>query len=684
MGNQKLSEVIREFALEQSDGFELDALLAYVRKKQKGFSDEDRLYDLACGSDYLFEDEREVFTDLFYPRHLFFNGAEFLVTPQAEEVEAGVLFPGHRFVPFISREVFPGEAVLKLPNGSSAASGHVEFPSEPAQRALVFYGSYGSMDYLFHDDETNVDRLTEGAGKPLNVTVFDLQDFYAEHKFQVGDSLLLTVEDWLNGVYSVRYISKDNRPVDFAYSNEWMRGLRFGFDESLGESELSHDCYEQMARSLWIADSLVDSPSVLKDPPLTLAAFFRAQKDIKLETIGQVSFFWPKDQPLDSRMMNSMVGSGPEEETELDVMFSQLGLSVDTQETEAYMRDALARGEREFVKTLGRVIQGRTLWFSTAEEQRMFDQLFQELWEDVRKRYNPETDTQRETRAVFLELNDHCLKILRELDQNGNDPVEIMNHPATLQLGELSGMIHSVLVLFNQDAGDAVGEINMPLDEMAHQLSQAIDGLSVDLRNVGRMEQDTVGPVYQLKISLNKASPPIWRRVLVPAGIQLETLHTVIQAVFGWTDSHLHQFIDGRTHYEPNPEGSGWGMMEIEDSRGVRLQDLMRREKDKIIYEYDFGDSWEHVVLLEKVMEPEPDQQLPICVKGMRACPPEDCGGLYGYYSMLEILEGPACQEKKELTQWLGGPLDPKAFNCAEANARLRAWLSGNQYSSDF
>jgi hypothetical protein len=664
---QKISDLIREFALSQSDTFEAGFLYEFVDRKLKKAVDEDRVYDLACQSDFLFEDLRDLYADWFIPRHVAFKGAEFLVTPLPEEVEGGFLLPGHRLMPFISRDVLPWNAAINLPEGGVAAKRQVDVSQEIAHRCLLFMGEVGALDYLFYDDDDNMQRMQQQ--EPVRVTVMDLADFYTERDFRAGDSLLFTVEDWLKGIFSVRHVKAAHVGNDMIRAGEWIQALNGGFEECMVDAGIGHDCYEQMAQMLWFAESEEESAEVLSNPPLTMASYFNMQDELQLETAGGVTFFWPKGESMDARLMNSMAGGGPEAESELDAFFCLLGLSLDESDVEAYMRDALAKGTKDPMVVLGRVIDGRTLIFPRAEDQQRFEDLWTEKWDALRADYNVFKDTHREVRSVFLELNDQCLAVLRELDQHADDGLAVMEHPSTLELGRLSGLIHGVLEVCNRE-GEDIGEFKVSLDAMKRDISRAIATLGQELSGARREEVAPTEKVYQLKISLKGAKPPIWRRVLVSSGIELEALHDIIQSVFGWTNSHLHQFIKGRTCYEPNPEES-WGMMDCESSHNIRLQSLLRKEKDKIEYEYDFGDSWKHEVLLEKVMKAEPDQELPICIKGMRACPPEDCGGLWGYYHMLETLDGPKCDEKDRLLDWLGGPIDPDAFDLEEANRRL-------------
>ncbi len=678
MDVEKMDELIRAFALKQAGSFDFEELAKHVARNVKGFddADEDRLFDLACGSDWLFEDDREGFEDRFIPRPVVFQGAEFRVTPLGEEVESGFLVPGHRFLPYLSREVFPSKAVLKLPDGSVVPTRSVQQPLAAVHRFLMYFGEYGAMEYLAVDHESNANKIQPPFEKDVEISVFDLQSFFETCGFLSGDSLMLTVEDWQAGIFSVRHMPAEQGVVDFTTIQKWTQALRLGFEEACLDAEMDHDCYEQFARMLWLAECNEEASSVLSAPPLTLATFFNAQKDLTMQTSGNVSFFWPEDEPLDSRMLNSMAGGEKEPATELDAHFVLLGLSLDSEEAEAYMRDAFSRGETNPEAVLGRVISGRALSFPSENDQQEFHRLWQERWDGVRADYLPLKDVHRELRAVFLDLNDQCLQVLRGMDRNAQDPMDTMNHPATLQLGELSGLIHSVLVFCNQNEQSA-DVFPVPLDEMARALSAGIEDMSEQLQQKGSGESfaDPDGPIYQLKISLKDAKPPIWRRVLVPASIELEHLHAVIQAAFGWTNSHLHQFIDGRTFYQPGGEDDGFSGMEVADSIGVPLRNFLRKEKDKIVYEYDFGDSWEHQVLLEKILPADPEQVLPVCIKGKRACPPDDCGGMYGYFQMLETLEGPDGGEKAELLEWLGGPIDPEAFDLEEINAQLRAWF---------
>lgn len=178
-------------------------------------------------------------------------------------------------------------------------------------------------------------------------------------------------------------------------------------------------------------------------------------------------------------------------------------------------------------------------------------------------------------------------------------------------------------------------------------------------------------PIYQIKVTLDHSQPPIWRRILVPSDITLARLHRILQAVMGWEDCHLHQFIVGQTYYGvPDPDYGGW--VEMRDEKRVKLNQIVPGEGFKFRYEYDFGDSWMHTLRVEKVLAPEPGQQYPACIKGKRACPPEDVGGIWGYYGFLEAIQDPDHLEHEDYLTWVGGEFDPEAFDLDEVNAVLR------------
>jgi len=160
--------------------------------------------------------------------------------------------------------------------------------------------------------------------------------------------------------------------------------------------------------------------------------------------------------------------------------------------------------------------------------------------------------------------------------------------------------------------------------------------------------------IYQLKVQLKGIKPPIWRRLLIRNSMSLAELHHVIQIAMGWEDAHIHQFVK---------EGSYYGLSEdMQYELDYRVSQLLRHEQDSLLYEYDFGDGWQHDVILEKILAFKPDQSLPICIAGNRACPPEDIGGIPGYAMCLQALADPDNPANEEYLEFVVEDFLPESF----------------------
>ena len=135
----------------------------------------------------------------------------------------------------------------------------------------------------------------------------------------------------------------------------------------------------------------------------------------------------------------------------------------------------------------------------------------------------------------------------------------------------------------------------------------------------------------------------------------------------------MHQFVKDETYYKEHMDDDDfWDDREDVDYKYKKTSDLLKKEKDKVIYEYDFGDGWEHDIKLEKILPYDDKTEYPVCLDGKMNCPPEDCGGIGGYYRLLEILKDPEDEEYESYMEWLGGPFDPEYFNKDGVNELLK------------
>ncbi|MEU8210802.1 plasmid pRiA4b ORF-3 family protein [Micromonospora sp. NPDC049044] len=180
--------------------------------------------------------------------------------------------------------------------------------------------------------------------------------------------------------------------------------------------------------------------------------------------------------------------------------------------------------------------------------------------------------------------------------------------------------------------------------------------------------------IFQLKMSLAGVRPAVWRQVLVPAGYTLDRLHRVVQHAMGWRDCRLHSFeIDAVQYGEPDPDGE----LAVHDELDVRL-DAVLGKGSRFSYTYDFGDWWEHDLVVEDAVTADPDERYPVCLDGERACPPEGVGGPSGYQALLVALAdegdpaGPVDPRQAALRDWVGDTFDPSRFDPDRATTLLR------------
>lgn len=183
-----------------------------------------------------------------------------------------------------------------------------------------------------------------------------------------------------------------------------------------------------------------------------------------------------------------------------------------------------------------------------------------------------------------------------------------------------------------------------------------------------------IGPtaLLQLHIELEHSQPLIWRSVLVPDNITLIKLHSVIQAAMGWCGGHLHEFIIDHRHYGQVFDDNPLMEMgpELIDERRKKLVKLLGRTR-QFEYLYDFGDSWWHRIRVEAMRPLTTSKPSTLCIGGEMACPPEDVGGLPGYYEFLEVISEPEHGQHDTMLEWCGGSFDPADFNITETNERL-------------
>jgi hypothetical protein len=187
--------------------------------------------------------------------------------------------------------------------------------------------------------------------------------------------------------------------------------------------------------------------------------------------------------------------------------------------------------------------------------------------------------------------------------------------------------------------------------------------------------------IYQLNMSLIGIKPSIWRRFQVPANVHLHQFHLMLQAIMGWTNSHLYSFqVNGTEYGELDPDNE-FDELDFVNSHKTRLNQVVLQKNASLIYIYDFGDGWQHKITVENILPVDISGRYPLCLAGARACPPEDCGGIGGYTELKKIIRNPRHKEYEEMMYWLGGSFDPEYFSLDHINRALNRFRPRNKLS---
>jgi len=228
-------------------------------------------------------------------------------------------------------------------------------------------------------------------------------------------------------------------------------------------------------------------------------------------------------------------------------------------------------------------------------------------------------------------------------------------------------------ILPKQIDSDSQRGVLLLAQHLINQVGAAFQGPTEPTTVRRKKAKSKVAPaaLFQFKITLLDIKPAIWRRIQV-SDCTLADLHDHIQAAFGWWNYHLHQFEIGGRLFGPPPEDD-YDDMDMEDESGLLLSQLLPKtgKRTRWIYVYDFGDGWRHEVLFEGNLPVDPKAKYPLCLEGERACPPEDCGGTWGYVDYLAAIADPTNEQHEEMLEWRG-PFDPEAFDPKKATKEMR------------
>jgi hypothetical protein len=452
----------------------------------------------------------------------------------------------------------------------------------------------------------------------------------------------------------------------------------------------------------------------LKNPPVHAGQFFKETKKIFMVPFGMESRLW-KEKDIDISQFEN-IDRPIEAPDSLNGILAYLDTILKDVHVEGFMRDELfcRRGEMDdegFNHVLDRLFPEGEPDFESPYQKQLFLKLCRNLWNKTGKSYNYFADQDSgklrgEAVAIFEDFiawfcsyierfsgineKDIPLQEITRLVQSTDALTEMLRVLNTAKwAGKSSELddIEKILPLIKNKLVEERQKLEMKT--AALQSSKKTKGGNRNLTLVkpeergdhneyNETEGTEVENVFVLRVSIKDIKPPIWRSIQAPGSYTLGDLHRIIQIVMGWDMSHLHVFEIYRKQYGPQDESYDDDIYDY-DEEDYTLDSLGLNEKDKFSYVYDFGDEWDHQILVSKIIPASQtapiDRIEALCLKGKRACPPEDIGGVYGYERLLEQLGHKKLDSEME---WLEG-YDSEYFNIDEINKRLRQ----SSYSGD-
>lgn len=450
-GNElTLRNAIAEY-VEKSDGpFKLEQLVNHVRKL---FPKPPR----ALPSEVQSALRKEPLTfhhgelDYYIPRRLYFRGAQFRVTPRAQEIQAGLLFPGHRLMPFCRRDVLPADCRIGSPRQEPLQTRKSSWRLRDAISIHSLFGWRNMLNYFVADHEENAVALAEAdpdAQALLTLTALDLDRHYREWNFKEGDSLILTVQDWDRGEFQMRHHPAAKPSVDrAALEKQWCSILEDALDEVFEESGIMLDVYEQLSLAFYYGGKFLT-----ENPVIHIGGFLAKSRRIELAQMASQTLLWRRGESPTSWVFPDLAltrrpATGVTDS--LDAMLQDLGVSLRKSDIEAYMRDEICCGGGSLGAALQRSLRWRgELNFFNNRQRLAFSHQIESLWVETSKTARSGQEEINRLRGRALRIMDAKLEWLRKLDSKG---VSVYELPSAefLTLSDSMSMLSSILEELN-------------------------------------------------------------------------------------------------------------------------------------------------------------------------------------------------------------------------------------------
>ncbi len=620
----------------------------------------------------------------FVPRSSFFSGGKVLIKPTEEELERGLLIPGHRFLPLYDTSIHPSQLDIQV-NGKKLKRTMI---SHTIQGLGIYYSLFGIQELIgliAVEAEENATAIAEkdNIKSLLRISAFDMKQLYQEWEITPGDYLIAQVENWQKGNFSLEPIPKET--LSDTKRQKWVSALDKGFAEIFSETPWPLPPEEEIARAFFCAGR-----SCIEQPALNIGGYLAASSVVDFVEFEGNTYLWKKSREIEP---HNIARAGTLESRLRESYFEELlvryELPVPMPYAEACIRQNIENNQ-DFTRMLYAIFSGVDLTMLSRQE---WFQLIKAI-EKYDKKISKEIENKPPDKKIAYERNKYILLYQNIVEwylqiQNQIDDINSLDISILQEIQDTAFECVDVLHILNTAAG--------PLDEQTkatiegryhtllqsfHQKAELLHEQSMDekfaARREERLQSASAAEYVVLNVSLEDLDPPVTRKLRVPETMTLGDLHYILQQSFGWDDYHLHSFYIGQTEYTNMDTYQQEFIDEVQpqDEESILIKEIPDMG-GKLLYVYDYGDDWRHNISLQKVIPaskvPIEERESAVCLDAQGAAPPEDCGGLPGYQALIEAIKTPASQRndrQKEIVTW-AGEWSPGNYSIDEINTLL-------------
>ena len=427
------------------------------------------------------EEEKETVEDVMYIlRHNFFQDKSFRISPTEHELSLGVLFAGHRFIPFCNPDMKPTDCVLRL-NGKEVPKKNIRTPLSQIDIYHTLLG-IDALDSIFNIETglPNPKELEDGEDVEVTITVFDMAEVYSSNAMKSGDRITATVCDWNQGIYDLCVTPASEMDREFSLIRKWCQAMDDALDFVFDQYGVAAGAADQLARAFFMGD-----PCLMELPGMHIGGYLGSSKQVCIQKNGADTVLWYADQNVARDFQDYideeafMPTTVPGEEESLDEIFKCIGLDLTEGLFEAYMRDELHSGKGSIDGVMERIFQDRELMFYSEEQEDIFQELTAELWEEVKGSAGDESAEIAEYRSRCLAINSRITAFIRSLDRRGLVPDDLPMEQM-MSLGQFSGVLAGLIEQLNQpeDEDDSFASDFIQLEQVeqtAQKMMEAVE-----------------------------------------------------------------------------------------------------------------------------------------------------------------------------------------------------------------